>query len=380
MTKVLFVSHTLDSAAGGAERVLLDILKRIDREAFEVGIAVGRDATGVPVEFKQLGIPIEVLAMLPMDAPRGLAGALKVGSRLLSLATSLFFILRRDRPDMIHVNSIFALHFALPACLLTGTKLIYHEHGLPESRKGSIWSIAYRQLIQRVTHTAAITDAVRAEVIGSGVPAERVTTVHNGIDPGEGRAASEVSVTAASRSSFSIVQIANFLDWKGQDTLLQALPRLRAKVPEARVTFYGKSKDLEYEARLREIIAALDLSECVEFGGFRDDLPDILPTYDCLVLASKAEPFGLVLLEAMRAGIPIVATNSGGAPEIVSNEENGLLFEPEDSDGLADALARIALDSAFSADLVKEGHRVMRTSFSFAQQVEKLEAIFRAHR
>jgi glycosyltransferase involved in cell wall biosynthesis len=373
--KILFVSHTLDFAAGGAERVLLEMLKRIDRSRFEVGIAVGRDTRGVPPEFEALGFPIRLLPRLPMNTSRSPWGFLRVGCALLFSSLSLLRVLRRDHYDLIHVNSVFALHFAMLPCLLTRTPLIYHEHGLPESWGRTIWLIAYPRLIRHVRHTLAITDAVRAQVIGQGAAPDAVTTVHNGIDP---EAPSASDRARPSRAGFSIIQIANLHSWKGQDVVLQSLALLRKELPDVSLVFYGRSMVPAFEAQLHEMVSTLELSECVEFGGYREDLAELLPTFDCLVVASRAEPFGLVLLEAMRAGVPIVASNAGGVPEIVTDGVNGLLFESQDAQGLADALLRIARDPQLADRLVAEGHRIVESDFSFARQVESVETIFLA--
>jgi L-malate glycosyltransferase len=124
------------------------------------------------------------------------------------------------------------------------------------------------------------------------------------------------------------------------------------------------------------MVLDLNLSDCVEFGGYRTDLPLLLPSFDCLVVASRGEPFGLVLLEAMRAGVPVVASNAGGVPEIVSDGINGLLFKSGDAEDLAGALQRVAEDSALAGRLCEEGRRAIRTRFSFENQVGSMQDLF----
>jgi glycosyltransferase involved in cell wall biosynthesis len=136
------------------------------------------------------------------------------------------------------------------------------------------------------------------------------------------------------------------------------------------------TKNLEFEEAVRARVAELGLGDAVEFGGFRADLMKFLPRFDCLVVASRAEPFGLVLLEAMRAGVPVVASNAGGVPEIVQDGVNGLLFEPDDAPGLASALGRIALEPATAEHLREGGRRVMEERFSFDAQIEAMQRIF----
>lgn len=381
MKKILFVSHTLDFSAGGTERVLFDLLNRIDQDRFEVSAATSRDDGGVPLEFAELNIPIHTLPRLPLDSSRNLWGILRVGIGLAMCEISISLLLWRERYDLIHVNSIFALHFALIPCLISGTPLIFHEHGLPRVRDQSVWSIAYRWMIHRVTHIVAITDAVKDQLLTYGVDPGSVTTVHNGIDPEPPVALDPdgSQLSRGDRPGLSIIQIANLLDWKGQDVVLESLARLRDTLPDSHVVFYGHGKDADFQAKLDEMVVRLDLTDRVEFGGYRTDLMEQLPNFDCLVVASEAEPFGLVLLEAMRAGVPLVATNAGGVPEIVSDGVNGLLFEAGDAEGLAAAFSRIASEPKLAKQLSEEGYRVVRERFSLARQIEALQTVFEKH-
>jgi glycosyltransferase involved in cell wall biosynthesis len=381
MKKILFVSHTLDFSAGGAERVLFGLLKRVDRDRFEVSAAISRESGGVPVEFAELGIPLHTLPRLATGSSRGLWGILRVGIGLARCQISCALLLWRKRYDLIHANTIFALHFALIPCLLSGTPLVYHEHGLPRVRDHSFWSIAFRWMIHRVTHVVAITDAVKDQLLTYGIDPGSVTTVHNGIDPEPPIALDDDSswVLPRDRPGLSIIQIANLLDWKGQDVVLESLALLRDRLPDSHVVFYGQGKDADFEAKLDEMVATLNLTDRVEFGGYRTDLMERLPHFDCLVVASQAEPFGLVLLEAMRAGVPLIATNAGGVPEIVSDGVNGLLFESGDAEGLASAFERIANEPELVDRLSEEGHRVVREEFSFTRQIEGMQAVFETH-
>jgi glycosyltransferase involved in cell wall biosynthesis len=238
MKKLLFVSHTLDFAAGGAERVLVDVVTRIDRDRFEISLATGGRDEIVPDELQSLEIPIHQLPHLPMFASANLWALLRVAIAVVVCQVSMWMLLRGKRFDVLHVNSIFALHYSALPCLLTGTPLIFHEHGLPRAREGSFWSFAYRWLVRRATHTIAITNAVRNQVLGFGLNPESITTVHNGIDPDDPALKQETPESTMSvRPGFRIVQISNFLDWKGHDIVLEALAKLRKSMPDARVVF-----------------------------------------------------------------------------------------------------------------------------------------------
>jgi glycosyltransferase involved in cell wall biosynthesis len=380
--RVLFVNHTLDFQAGGAERVLCDVLERRDRNAYEAVLAVPRTPEGPPEEFRALELETHLLPPLPFRPDLGRSAMFPMAWWLLCLNVALLRLLRRKRFDVMHVNSLYALHFAVAPARLARCPLVYHEHGLPRSRASSVWSWVYPWLLRRVNHVISITDAVAAQVVELGVDPSALTTVHNGIDrapPASGAGVDHwrAAQSEGGRAPFTFVQVANLHEWKGHETVIRALPLLRRELPGARAVFLGKPADPGFHSHLRALIEELGVAELVEFGGYRPEATALLPAFDCLVLASRAEPFGLVLLEAMRAGVPVVASNAGGVPEIVRDERNGLLFEPGDAEGLAAQLLRIARDDALCARLVEGGHDCVNERFSLEAQVQGIEAVLR---
>ncbi len=370
--RILFTSHTLDFRAGGAERVLYDVLSRMDRERFDVSLAAARDLDGLPEQFEQLGIEPSILPPLPMISGRSLSSMAAVGLALLRLHLSLLRLLRRERPDALYVNSIFALHFAALPAALERIPLIYHEHGLARGRQASMWSKAFPWLMGKVTHSICIADAVKEQLLEVGIAPERATTIHNGLEM-----AGAVPPTAKQRepaaSGFTIAQIANFLPWKGHETVIRAVGQLKQRVPGLRVVFFGHSKNPELDADLQRLVAELGIEDAVEFAGFREDVLELLPSFDCLVLASQGEPFGLVLIEAMRAGVPVIATNAGGVVEIVTHDSDGLLFEVDDDDALAHQIDRLAHDDALANRLRARGFATAKDRFSIEAQVRAIE-------
>ena len=372
MKRILFISHTLDFSAGGAERVFHEVVARIDRTRFAPSVFVGGDANGIPQEYAKVDVPIEATKTLILHAQKNPIRLLQTAVSVVSLAFALWRKLGREEFDVAHVNTLFALHFAFLPCMLRGIPVTYHEHGLARDRDHSVWGQLFPFMARRMSHIFAITDAVRGEVLSYGIDPNRVTTVYNGIDA----SCSKPTIEEAHSDAFRIAQVANFLEWKDHPTVLRALALLRKNVPEARLVLYGQSKNPAYEKSLQEIVAAEGLGDCVEFGGYRNDLMEFLDEFDCLVVASRAEPFGLVLLEAMRADVPVAASNGGGVPEIVTDGENGLLFPPGDPLGLAKALERIAREPGLPIKLRTGGHLAIRERFSFDAQIQKMQALF----
>ncbi len=382
MIRILFVSHTLDFRAGGAERVLYDVLQRRDRGGYEAVLAVPRSPEDLPEEFRALRLETHILPRLRFHSGRSPRAILQTVWELLRLNVALLGLLRRGRFDVMHVNSVFALHFAALPARIARCPLVYHEHGLPVVRSTYVWYWMYRWLLRPVRHVISITDAVATQVAELGFDPSRVTTVYNGIDLAAPESGARVGHWRAAqaeggRAPFTFVKVANMHEWKGHETVIRAMPLLRRELPDARAVFLGQPVNPSFHTHLRSLIDELGVTEMVEFGGFRPDATALLPAFDCLVLASRAEPFGLVLLEAMRAGVPVVASNAGGVPEIVRHEQTGLLFEPGDAEGLAAQLLRIAQDDALRERLVEQGRASVNEQFSLEAQVQGIEAVLR---
>jgi glycosyltransferase involved in cell wall biosynthesis len=148
--------------------------------------------------------------------------------------------------------------------------------------------------------------------------------------------------------------------WKGQDVFLRAAARVAAKHPEAEFAVVGggtPGKEEAYPSELRAVAQELGIADRVRFVGH---LVDVFPWFDALdvcVHATDGEPFGLVLVEAMALGKPLVATALGGPLEIVEEGSSGLLVPPGDDEAIADAVCTILADADLAARLAAGARR-----------------------
>jgi len=374
----LFVSHTARFDAGGAEKVLYDILRGMQSVKH-------RRFLCVPLERKsdldQFGEYVQQIFSLSKFNP----GSRETGRNIFTAICSVFFnnlrlvrIVKDNCIDVLYVNTIYALYFSVLAGLITRVKIVYHEHGLVSLRERSLWNMIFGGLVRRVDRIVAITAAVRNELVASGADPERITVVHNWVSGPRFSSVAGSSPASAWRrpeGRYVVAQIANLLRWKGHETVIRALPKIRLSVPNVHLVVFGRLSDQQYLDDLKALAMELGVDPCVEFAGFRDDMERILPRLDCVVLASEAEPFGLVLIEAMVAGVPVVASSGGGVPEIVEHGVNGLLFSPGDSDGLADGVIALALDPGLRSGFVRLGKEIALARFSMQGQVGRIVRI-----
>jgi glycosyltransferase involved in cell wall biosynthesis len=179
--------------------------------------------------------------------------------------------------------------------------------------------------------------------------------------------------------------VAQLTPWKGQDTAIEALKLLSAEGIDAHLLLIGSAKfvarstrfDNEaYVARMRSLIADAGLGDRVSWLGEREDVPELIRALDVLLLPSWEEPFGRALIEAMALGVPVVATNVGGPPEIVEDGREGYLVAPRDPTAWARAIARIAESPAQALQMGRAGRLRVEQSFTVEHQVAATLAVY----
>jgi glycosyltransferase involved in cell wall biosynthesis len=150
--------------------------------------------------------------------------------------------------------------------------------------------------------------------------------------------------------------------------------RLRDDFPDLRYVVFG---DGEMEAELRSLAASLEIGENVLFAGYRTDLPRLLPALDVFLFPTLREAMGIALIEAMAAGVPVVATRVGGIPEVVV-EGTGVLVSPSDPVGMADQVGRVLRQPALRGSLVEAARERVRSEYSSARMATRTLAVYQA--
>jgi glycosyltransferase involved in cell wall biosynthesis len=168
--------------------------------------------------------------------------------------------------------------------------------------------------------------------------------------------------------------------WKGQEVFLRAMALVKDAVPNVRGIVIGDPVpyDPDYGNLLPALCDELGLSKHVIFSEFRQDMPTVMSALDVLVLASiSPEPFGRVLIEAMAAGRPVVATDAGAVREIVEDGVHGLLVPPGDVQALAGAIVHILTHRDLAVAMGQEGQARVRERFDVQRYVDGVQAVYR---
>jgi glycosyltransferase involved in cell wall biosynthesis len=261
----------------------------------------------------------------------------------------LLALLRAERPQLVHAHLRYASIWGAVAARLAGIPLVATLHMVPDgapwwSADGARERLTCLLLDRWSAGVIAVSAAVSAAYARSGrIRAGKLWVVHNGVDCNRIAAASssgpevrrEIGVGATAR----VVATASVLrPGKGVEVLLAAAPRVRVAAPDAVFLIAGDGPE---RRALEDRAAALGASGMVRFLGQRRDVPRILAASDLFVLASHFDAFPTVLLEAMAAGLPVVATDVGGIPEIVEVPSTGCLVPPADPGALAASITAL---------------------------------------
>jgi glycosyltransferase involved in cell wall biosynthesis len=279
--------------------------------------------------------------------------SLAVGARYVSLShlrrpinpwhdalalTELLRLCRRERPDIIHLNSPKTAFIGRMAATLARVPIrLVSVHGwsfsVPDVSRAGVWA---DWLVARLaTMTICVSEYDRRVGIAAGMcVAERTVVIHNGIDVDRYR------VTSHGERRVPVVAfVGRLAPQKDPGTLLRALAKLDSQTYHAVIAGSGPDAD-----QVRSEIARLGLGGSVELLGLRDDVSEILAAADVFVLSSSYECLPISVIEAMAAGLPVVATGVGGVPELVVEGETGFIVRPHDHEALADALRSVLAD------------------------------------
>jgi glycosyltransferase involved in cell wall biosynthesis len=224
----------------------------------------------------------------------------------------------------------------------------------------------------------ALSSAIAAELARCGVEPARLRTIPSAVDAQQLRPdpAARARLRAAlglPESALVVAVVAQLIARKNHALLLGELRGLAARHAELAVVFFGRGP---LERRLRAQIARLGLGATVRLAGFRDDLGTLLPGADVLVHPARREGLGVALLEAMSAGVPVVACAAGGVVDVVRHDVTGLLVPPGDGRALAAALDRLLGDAPERERLGAAGRAHVERQFSIERMIQRHLAVY----
>lgn len=386
---------------GGSVISLYELVRGLDTSRYEPVVAFDgpnpyRDRFGT------LGVPVITLSEQPPIAvpatgsQRDIAASLSRYANWMAdgyrAAKQIYLLARRDWPmarrlarlikqnaiDLVHSNNSLN-RAAVLAVRLTSVPHVCHVRMLHEL------SPVDRYLARYVNSFVYISKAVERCYCSQGVSASRGQVVYDSIDVDAFAQADQV---AELRAEFGLTDqdwlISNVgrLDWwKGHDDFLQAMAKVTRSQSNVKALIVGAvdsvPRNQAYFQRLQQLVTDLGLSDHVVFTGFRADVPRVMAASDVVVhSASEPEPFGLVIIEAMAAGRPVVATAAGGVLDIIEDQVTGLLVPPKNATLMAKAIQQL-LQNRDQAEMIgQRAQQEAQRRFSVERHVKAVQRIY----
>jgi glycosyltransferase involved in cell wall biosynthesis len=291
----------------------------------------------------------------------------------------LFQLMRAERIDVVHtyLYSRSSVYGRLAAILARVPVIIAAEMGrvgqYPWKRRGT------ERLLTRFTaHFVTLSQATRVDLIHTQqVLPSNVTVIYPGVDLTQfdvQETPSTVRCVLGLPDQAAIIGVVARLDpLKGHADLIAALPRILQAAPTTKLVFIG---DGPTAPDLRRQVHEVGLTEQVHFLGARRDIPRLLRALDVFVLPSHQEGLGLAIIEAMAAGLPVVATRVGGIPEVVVDGETGLLVASGNSVELADAIVYLLSNPHTRQQMGVKGRQRVEVHFTAQQTAANLETLY----
>lgn len=351
---ILFVADSL--TVGGAERVLVGLAAGLVGRGNTVTIAASAGGS-LAADAAKAGIDVAIL------------GPALVKRRADPLfAAALGELVRARRPQLVHTHMYASTVAAAAVLREIDAALVVHEHSEAAWRDDTAKALA-RIAYRRADAIVAVSDGIaeRLQTV-DGVDDHKIRVVPNGA-PWPSRTRSHSVVPR--RDGPTIGTVARLTPEKGVGLFLAAAAEVAQHLPQLRVTVVGDGPERD---RLQQMANHLHLR--AEFAGMRLDAPALLASFDVAVVSSFSEGTPLVVLEAMAAGVPLVATAVGGIPTQVRHGIEALLVAPGDASALAQACRQLLTDKPLARRLARAATRRLRELPGPAAQLDAIEAVY----
>jgi sugar transferase (PEP-CTERM/EpsH1 system associated) len=349
----------LNLKMGGLETWVVNFSKKIKESRFLPMVCCLESNTDLGQSLKDNEIPIVTL-----DKKEGYDFFLPV---------RLAKIMRDYQAPLLHTHNWDAHLYGTFAARIASVPVIIHtQHGAFHHRSWK--NDLLRPMLGRlIDQFVGVSEGVSLFAKQSRwAPEEKVMTIINGVDPtpyrnpsGTGRIKIREAISIPLDAPV-IINVARMNEVKDHDTLLKAFASLKT-IPSAHLMLVG---DGDLCSALKETAVGMGIEKFVHFMGMRTDVPDLLRAADLFVLSSLSEGISLSLLEAMSAGLPVVATDVGGNPSVVLANKTGLLVPPRNPARMANAMQMILGDKTFAKTMGEAGYARVLSDFSFNKMAD----------
>ncbi len=363
MQSIIHIQHVvLSLQPGGLENGVVNVVNRLNPERFRSSVCC----------LKQAG---EFAARLESDVIVHQMGW--PGGNDLGLVWRLAQLFRQTRTDVVHTRNAEAFFYGFLGAKIAAVPAVIHsEHGRNfNDRPLRLW--VQRMFSKRTDAIFSVSEALKQELVARlGIPAGRLEMIHNGVDASHfvpGNRTRDRATWGVAPGDVVVGSVGRLVTVKNFPLLLRAVSSL--STDRIVVVLIGDGPE---RPALEAIARELGIAARVRFLGHREDVAELLPAMDIFVLPSVSEGISNTLLEAMAAGVAVVASNVGGNPEVVRDRVDGLLFESGDEAGLRDKLQKMFADAVLRASLGRAARERMLSEFSMEAMIARYEQLYQS--
>lgn len=373
--KVAYVMTPIDF--GGAEKVSLNFLKNFNTNNFEIVpfilIRPWEDKVFFVNEIEKAKIKYLTIPVANKPAVEG-----RDYFRIVRCYRILLSFLMRGGFDIIHTHGYFADILGIPLSKICRIPHMSTCHGfIQNDTKLKLYNWLDASLLKYSNKIISVADGIKDRLMISGVKEDNIVTIKNAVTfpklTVEEIKQKRISVRQRyniNREEVFIGYIGRLSEEKGIRYLLKAGSILRRQALSIKIVLIGEGPERE---RLEELSCKEGLTQQVIFAGFQKDAVSLLPALDIFVLPSLTEGTPMAILEAMSYGLPIVASRVGDLPKIISHEEDGILIDPGDSQGIGEGILQIVKDKDLKNNISVNAKRKIVTDYDIKSWCKKIE-------
>jgi len=387
--KITFIEQ--DTGIGGAEVNLFYLFERMNRDRFHPIVVVPYEGP-LTERLEEMGVEHRIIRQVKFISTSTYVFGKKIFNPFAVLFDIMIFLptiwrirsfLKKEEINIVQTNSMVAHIYGAIAARLAGVPCIWHMQDIvdPKMALGLVRKTLVYIAAVMPDRIVAVSKAVGRMFTGRS--AAKVRIVYNGTDTERFSPNVDGSVV---RREFNIADdypvigmIGRLVYWKGHQEFLKAISMVKKELNDVRALIVGDTTfgNSEYKDELVQMANRLGIAKNVIFAGHRSDISRVLRAMDIMVHASiTPEPFGLVIVEAMASGIPVIAAKSGGPLEIIEHGKDGFLIDPHSSKDLVKGIIEILKNEDMKANFAKSGREKIKKKFYINNFIAGFEQVY----
>jgi glycosyltransferase involved in cell wall biosynthesis len=342
---------------GGGEKHVASLANSLAQRGHDVFVALAPDA---PLRALLQNVPRDHIIELPMR------NALSLGS-----AWKLARLARSHAVQIIHAHLGRDYPLAALAAGRSGAQLVLTRHVM--FPLGRVHKLTLRRTARVIAVSGAVADALRTQAI---FKSETIRVIHNGIDAD--LFATAKTKAPARQQKLRVGTVGEFAPVKRHEDFIRVAQSICAERDDVEFIMAGedKSRDGENRNRLKQLIINAQLGDRAQLVGWTEEIANLLATFDLFVSTSESESFGMAMVEAMAAGIPVVATETDGARDVIDDQVTGRLVPVGDVDAIARSIGELMSDPAERARLGANAQQSARQNFGLERMVDETVKVY----